>query len=104
MAPPRNLTLNALALHGITRIKEKVQEIGRDHNRVLPPLMLTRRRSPRFRRSGRRVDRPWPLGDAAGILRRQPAGSRCERRFNEVWDRDRLTPLVAGLAEVMPWV
>ncbi|MGI5154402.1 BREX-2 system adenine-specific DNA-methyltransferase PglX [Microbispora sp. CA-102843] len=27
-----------------------------------------------------------------------------ERRFDEGWDRDRLTPLVAGLAEVMPWV
>ncbi|MFI7058833.1 BREX-2 system adenine-specific DNA-methyltransferase PglX [Streptosporangium canum] len=27
-----------------------------------------------------------------------------ERRFGDGWDRDRLAPLVAGLAEVMPWV
>jgi predicted transposase YbfD/YdcC len=37
----RNLALGALAINGITKITETVQKIGRDHDRIVPLLMLT---------------------------------------------------------------
>jgi predicted transposase YbfD/YdcC len=37
----RNLALGVLAMHGIAKITETVQRIGRDHDRASPLLMLT---------------------------------------------------------------